>query len=173
MRRNRAAKRKVLPDPRYKSELVSKFINTIMEDGKKSVAEKIVYGALDLVVEEQKNKGGDTEGGEGSDSGSAGGSAVNLLEKVIEAVGPKVEVKSRRVGGSTYQVPMEVRAERRVALAMRWLRDFARKRGEKTMRDRLAREIMDALGGRGGAVKKREETFRMAEANKAFAHYKW
>lgn len=173
MRRNRAAKRKVLPDPRYKSELVSKFINTIMEDGKKSVAEKIVYGALDIVVADQKGKGGESEGGEGTASGSAGGSAVTLLEKVIEAVGPKVEVKSRRVGGSTYQVPMEVRAERRVALAMRWLRDFARKRGEKTMRDRLAREIIDALAGRGGAVKKREETFRMAEANKAFAHYKW
>lgn len=190
MRRNRATKRKVLPDPRYKSPLVTKFINNIMVDGKKPIAEKIVYGALTMVVEEEKksknthvkkNKAteGDDQGGdEGTtttDTGSVGSTEphVDILRRVLEAVGPKVEVKSRRVGGSTYQVPIEVREDRRIALAMRWLRDSAKKRSEKSMTQRLAREILDALGGRGGAMKKREETFKMAEANKAFAHYRW
>lgn len=190
MRRNRATKRKILPDPRHKSELVTKFINNVMVDGKKPIAEKIVYGALELVVEEEKKsksvkpkaskaakddaKGGDEgDSGSGSTGGSTGNPFVDVLIRVLDAVGPKVEVKSRRVGGSTYQVPIEVREDRRIALAMRWLRDSAKKRSEKTMKDRLAREILDALQGRGGAMKKREETFKMAEANKAFAHYRW
>lgn len=155
MRRNRATKRQPLPDPRHGSRLVSKFINAVMVGGKKSIAEKIVYGALDMAQSTLKKQ------------------PVEVLEEVLEAVGPKVEVKSRRVGGSTYQVPVEVRQDRRIALAMRWLIEFAKKRNEKTMTERLGKEIIDALEGRGGAMKKREETFRMAEANKAFAHYRW
>lgn len=189
MRRHRATKRKVLPDPRHKSELVTKFINNIMVDGKKPIAEKIVYGALEIVVAEEKNlkskhakvskaSKDDEDKGRGGEEGGTGGSEqgnpfASVIVRVLDAIGPKVEVKSRRVGGSTYQVPIEVREERRIALAMRWLRDAAKKRSEKNMKDRLAREILDALQGRGGAMKKREETFKMAEANKAFAHYRW
>lgn len=154
-RRNRAPKRTVLPDPKYGNEQLTKFINVIMKDGKKSTAEKIVYGALD-VVEERGN-----------------GEPVETLFAALENVGPKVEVKSRRVGGSTYQVPIEVRPERRIALGMRWLVESARKRGEKTMGLRLAGEILDAVESRGSAVKKREDTHRMAEANKAFSHFRW
>ncbi len=154
-RRNRAPKRTVLPDPKYGNEQLTKFINVIMKDGKKSVAEKIVYGALD-VVEEKGH-----------------GEPVETLFAALENVGPKVEVKSRRVGGSTYQVPIEVRPERRVALGMRWLVESARKRGEKTMGLRLAGEILDAIESRGSAVKKREDTHRMADANKAFSHFRW
>lgn len=154
-RRRVAAKRPILPDPKYRSEMIAKFINMLMLSGKKSVAEKIVYGALDTVIERNK------------------GDAVATLEKALENVRPVVEVKSRRVGGATYQVPVEVRASRRVALAMRWLVDAARKRGEKGMGARLAGEILDASENRGTAVKKREDTHRMAEANKAFAHYRW
>jgi small subunit ribosomal protein S7 len=154
-RRRVAARREALPDPKFGSQLLARFINMVMEDGKKSVAEKILYGALDQV--EQK-KGGDP---------------MATLESALDHVRPLVEVKSRRVGGATYQVPVEVRPVRRDSLAMRWLIDAARKRSEKSMVQRLANELMDAADQRGSAVKKREDTHRMAEANKAFAHYRW
>ncbi len=154
-RRRVAAKRSILPDPKFKDQTVAKFVNILMMDGKKSVAERVVYGALDQVVDRVK------------------GEPVELLNKALENVRPMVEVKSRRVGGATYQVPVEVRPERRIALAMRWLVDAARKRGEKSMDRRLAGEIMDAVEGRGAAVKRREDVHRMAEANKAFSHYRW
>lgn len=153
-RRRVAAKREILPDAKYGSKVLAKFMNHVMEDGKKSVAEKIVYGALATV---SKN----------------GANALESFEKALDAIAPMVEVKSRRVGGATYQVPVEVRAERRAALAMRWLVDHARKRGEKSMALRLAGEISDAAQGRGSAVKKREDVHRMAEANKAFSHYRF
>jgi small subunit ribosomal protein S7 len=155
MRRRAAAKRAILPDPKFKSEMIAKFINMVMMHGKKSVAESIVYGALDSVSEKTKSE------------------AVEALEKALDNVRPMVEVKSRRVGGATYQVPVEVRPNRRNALAMRWLVDAARSRGEKGMGARLAGEILDAAENRGAAVKKREDTHRMAEANKAFSHYRW
>ncbi|MCF6218426.1 MAG: 30S ribosomal protein S7 [Gammaproteobacteria bacterium] len=154
-RRKAAAKREVLPDPKFGSETLTRLVNVLMVDGKKSVAEKIVYSALDRVTEK------------------SGGEALESLDKALEAVRPSVEVKSRRVGGATYQVPVEVRVDRRTALAMRWLVEAARKRSEKGMGLRLAGEIIDALEGRGSAVKKREDTHRMADANKAFAHYRW
>ena len=154
-RRREVPKRQVLQDPKFNSERLSKFINMVMVDGKKSIAEKIVYGALDVMSEKSK-----------SDS-------VEMLEAALDNVSPKVEVKSRRVGGATYQVPVEVRSSRRMTLAMRWIIEAARKRGEKTMARRLAGELSDAAENRGSAVKKREETHRMAEANKAFAHYRW
>jgi len=154
-RRNRAAKRDVLPDPKFGNKTLSKFMNVIMFDGKKAVAEKIVYGALDRVAEKGK------------------GEPVELFEKALSNIRPMVEVKSRRVGGANYQVPVEVRGDRGMALAMRWLVDAARKRGEKSMGMRLANEILEASENRGSAVKKREDTHRMAEANKAFAHYRW
>ncbi len=154
-RRRVAAKREILPDPKYGNRTLSKFMNIVMLDGKKSVAEKIVYGALDRVAE--KNSG----------------DALELFEKALNNIRPMVEVKSRRVGGATYQVPIEVRGDRGMALAMRWLADSARKRSEKSMGMRLAGEILDAIESKGSAVKKREETHRMAEANKAFAHYRW
>jgi small subunit ribosomal protein S7 len=154
-RRREVAKRVILPDPKYHDRLVAKFINGLMLDGKKSTAEQIVYSAFDLI----KARSGDEP--------------VEVFKKAIENVRPSVEVKSRRVGGSTYQVPVEVRSERRNALAIRWIVGYARKRGEKTMQERLAAEFMDAAGNRGTAVKKREDTHRMAEANKAFAHYRW
>ncbi len=154
-RRRESAKRDVLPDPKFGDKVVSKFINILMMDGKKSVAEKIMYGALDIVIEKGK------------------GDPLDVFQKALDNIRPMVEVKSRRVGGANYQVPVEVRGERRTALAMRWLVDSARKRGEKSMRQRLANEIMDAVENKGSAVKKREDTHRMAEANKAFAHYRW
>jgi len=154
-RRRVAAKREILPDPKFGNRTLSKFMNIVMLDGKKSVAEKIVYGALDRVTEKTK------------------GNALEMFEKALGNIRPMVEVKSRRVGGATYQVPIEVRGDRGVALAMRWLVDSARKRSEKSMGMRLAGEIMDAVESKGSAVKKREETHRMAEANKAFAHYRW
>ena len=154
-RRRVAAKREILPDPKFGNLTLSKFMNIIMLDGKKSVAEKIVYGALERVTE--KNKG----------------DALEMFEKALNNIRPMVEVKSRRVGGATYQVPIEVRGDRGMALAMRWLVDSARKRGEKSMGMRLAGEILDAVESKGSAVKKREETHRMADANKAFAHYRW
>lgn len=154
-RRRVAAKRVIIPDPKYGNEMLAKFINVVMSQGKKSVAEKIIYGALDQVV--NKNKG----------------EAMEVLNKALDNVRPVVEVKSRRVGGATYQVPVEVRSTRRTALAMRWLVDAARKRSEKSMSLRLAGEIIDAYENKGSAVKKREETHRMAEANKAFSHYRW
>jgi len=154
-RRRVAARRQILPDPKHGSELLTKFINMMMEDGKKSVAERIIYTALDQIAEKK------------------GGSPVELLEQAMENVRPVVEVKSRRVGGATYQVPVEVRPARRNSLAMRWLIDSARKRSEKSMAQRLAGELMDAADSRGTAVKKKEDTHRMAEANKAFSHYRW
>jgi len=154
-RRRAIPKRTILPDPKFKDLMLAKFINILMFDGKKAVAERVVYGALDQVVDKSK------------------GEAVEMLNKALENVRPMVEVKSRRVGGATYQVPVEVRADRRMALAMRWLVDAARKRSEKSMDRRLAGEIMDAIESRGSAVKKREDVHRMAEANKAFSHYRW
>jgi small subunit ribosomal protein S7 len=154
-RRRVAAKREILPDPKYGSDRLAKFINHVMESGKKSVAERIVYGALSKVEERTKKD------------------PLEIFEKALEGIQPLVEVKSRRVGGATYQVPVEVRPSRRTALAMRWLVDFARKRGEKSMDLRLAGEMMDAAEGKGAAVKKREDVHRMAEANKAFSHYRF
>ena len=154
-RRRVAAKREILPDPKFSSQLLAKFINMVMVDGKKSVAERILYGALDQLSER------------------AGGEPMEVLEKALDNVRPMVEVKSRRVGGATYQVPVEVRAVRRNTLAMRWLIEAARKRSEKSMAMRLAGELADAAEQRGSAVKKREDTHRMAEANKAFSHYRW
>ncbi len=154
-RRRVAAKREILPDPKFGNRTLSKFMNIVMQDGKKSVAEKIVYGALDRVAEKSS------------------GDPLEMFEKALGNIRPMVEVKSRRVGGATYQVPIEVRGDRGMALAMRWLADSARKRSEKSMGMRLAGEIMDAIESKGTAVKKREETHRMAEANKAFAHYRW
>ncbi len=154
-RRREVPKQIVLPDPKYKEEVIAKFANVMMRDGKKSTAEKIVYGALEMVAERSKSD------------------ALEVFRKAIDNVRPVVEVKSRRVGGATYQVPVEIRSDRRMALAMRWLRDSARKRNEKSMGNRLAAEILEAAENRGNAVRKREETHRMAEANKAFAHFRW
>ena len=169
-RRRRAPKRDILPDPKYGGELLAKFINHVMVNGKKSVAERIVYGALDEALAKLKTKPQDEEGGE---EGGSGSPAVSVFKRAIDNISPTVEVRSRRVGGSTYQVPVEVRPSRRLALAMRWLVDAAKKRSEKTMALRLAGEMMDAIAGRGSAVKKREDTHRMAMANQAFAHYRW
>ena len=154
-RRRVVAKREVLPDPKFHNQGIAKFINHVMVSGKKAVAERIVYGALDRV------------------NARDGADPVETFEKALDAIAPMVEVKSRRVGGATYQVPVEVRPSRRNALAMRWLVDSARSRSEKSMAARLAGELMDAADGRGSAVKKREDTHRMAEANKAFAHYRY
>jgi len=157
-RRTQAPKRHILPDPKHDSELLAKFINMLMKSGKKSVAEGIVYDALETMSER---------------SGQSEGQAVEMLETALDNIKPMVEVKSRRVGGATYQVPIEVRPTRRRTLAMRWAIDAARKRNEKTMAQRLAGELLDAADNRGAAVKKREDTHRMAEANKAFSHYRW
>ena len=154
-RRRVVAKREILPDPLYNSQLVTKFINSVMGEGKKSVAEGILYGALNRVAEKTQDD------------------PMKAFKKAIENVKPALEVKSRRVGGSTYQVPVEVRPNRRTSLAIRWLIDYANQRGEKTMREKLAAELMDAANLRGGAVKKKDDTHKMAEANKAFAHYRW
>jgi small subunit ribosomal protein S7 len=154
-RRREVPKRRIIPDPKYKDKLVSKFTNTLMFDGKKAVAEGILYGAFDVIGDRFKED------------------PIEVFRKALDNVKPKLEVKSRRVGGATYQVPVEVRPERRVALAMRWLVLYSRDRGEKTMRERLAGEFVDAANGRGNAVKKKDDTHKMAEANKAFAHYRW
>lgn len=154
-RRTTIGQRKILPDPKFGSELLAKFINIIMVDGKKSIAEKIVYTALDKLAAHAKK------------------SPLEAFEAALEKIRPTVEVKSRRVGGSTYQVPVEVRAVRRNTLAMRWIKDASRARNDKTMADRLAHELIDALENKGAAVKKREDVHRMAEANKAFAHFRW
>ena len=157
-RRVQAPKRIILPDPRFGNKMLAKFMNMIMVSGKKSVAEQIIYGAIDSIADRRK---------------VPAEQALEVLEEALENVKPTVEVKSRRVGGATYQVPVEVRSVRRQTLAMRWVIDAARKRSEKTMSSRLANELMDAADNRGTAVKKREDTHRMAEANKAFAHYRW
>jgi len=154
-RRRVVQKREILPDPKFGNDDLAKFINIVMVDGKKSVAEKILYNAIDEIHEKQKTDG------------------LEVLEKALENVRPMVEVKSRRVGGATYQVPVEVRQVRQRTLAMRWLVDAARNRGEKSMAQKLAGELMDASENRGTAVKKREDVHRMAEANKAFSHYRW
>ena len=154
-RRREVPKREVLPDPVYNSQLVTKFINCLMERRKKTTAEGIFYGALKKVEDRAKDD------------------PLKLFKKAIDNVKPSLEVKSRRVGGSNYQVPVEVRPARRSSLAIRWMIDFATARGEKTMEDKLAGEILDAANGRGNAIKKREDTHKMAEANKAFAHYRW
>ncbi len=188
-RRKAAPKREVLPDPLFRSELLAKFITTVMRNGKKSIAEKIVYGALDTVARREQSKPAEEgQGGEASSGGKTGGKrisgdirtsepirtlALDRFKQALDNVTPTVEVKSRRVGGSTYQVPVEIRSERRKTLAMRWLVEFSNERTEKTMALRLANEIMDAIEGRGGAVKKREDVHRMAKANQAFAHYRW
>ena len=154
-RRRIIAKREVLPDPKYGNVTLAKFMNHVMVSGKKSVSEKIVYGALDIVHEKLKRD------------------PIEVFDEALESISPLVEVKSRRVGGATYQVPVEVRPSRRIALSMRWLVEYARGRGEKSMRHRLAGEIIDASQGKGNAVKKREDVHRMAEANKAFSHYRF
>jgi small subunit ribosomal protein S7 len=154
-RRRVAAKREILPDPKFGNVTLAKFMNHVMVGGKKSLAERIIYGALDLIEERMKRD------------------PVDVFEEALANVAPMVEVKSRRVGGATYQVPVEVRTSRQQALAMRWLVDYARKRGEKSMPQRLAGELIDACQGRGAAVKKREDVHRMAEANKAFSHYRF
>ena len=154
-RRREVPKRPILPDPLYNSQLVTKFVNVVMRDGKKSVAEKLLYDALGLIQERTQED------------------PMKVFKKAVDNVKPVVEVKSRRVGGSTYQVPIEVRPSRRLALSMRWLIQSAARRGEKTMDVRLANEFMDAASHRGAAIKKKDDTHRMAEANKAFAHYRW
>jgi small subunit ribosomal protein S7 len=154
-RRREVPKREILPDPLYNSQLVTKFVNVVMKDGKRSVAEKILYDALDIIRERTDDD------------------PMKVFKRAVENVKPAVEVKSRRVGGSTYQVPVEVKPNRKLALSMRWLIQMAKGRGDKTMRLRLANELIDAAEGRGGAVKKKDDTHRMADANKAFAHYRW
>jgi len=154
-RRHRAEKRDVIPDPKFGRFVVTKFMNSLMKDGKKSAAEGIVYGAFDIVEAKTKQD------------------PITVFHGALDNIRPAVEVRSRRVGGATYQVPVEVRADRQQALAIRWLIDSARKRGENTMRERLSGELMDAMNGRGQAVKKREDTHRMADANRAFSHYRW
>ena len=154
-RRGNVPKREILPDPMYNSVLVTKLINSIMLDGKKGVAQKVVYGAFDIIAEK------------------TGKNALEVFVAAIENIMPSLEVKARRVGGATYQVPMDVRPERRQTLGLRWMTTYARNRSERTMRERLAGELMDANNSLGGAVKKREETHRMAESNKAFAHFRW
>jgi small subunit ribosomal protein S7 len=157
-RRAQAPTRSILPDPKFNSEMLAKFMNVVMKRGKKSVAEQILYGALERISEK---------------TGKPDDQAILVLQQALENVKPVVEVKSRRVGGATYQVPVEVRSSRRQTLAMRWVIEAARERSEKSMAHRLAHELMDAAENRGSAVRKREDTHRMAEANKAFAHYRW
>lgn len=154
-RRHRAEKREVLPDPKFGDKVLTKFMNSLMLDGKKSVAERIVYGAFDKMEERAKTE------------------PLGLFHEALDKVKPAIEVRSRRVGGATYQVPVEVRSDRAQALAIRWLIDAARKRNETTMVDRLSGELLDAVNSRGAAVKKREDTHKMADANKAFSHYRW
>ena len=173
-RRHRAEKREVLPDPKFGDKVLSKFMNNIMIGGKKSVAEKIVYGAIDILESKSANENFDGEEETESKGGTAGDSkGLKLFHRALKKVRPQVEVRSRRVGGATYQVPVEVRNERAVALAIRWIIGAARSRGERTMVERLAAELLDAANDRGNAVKKRDDTHKMAEANKAFAHFRW
>lgn len=170
-RRREVPKREILPDPKYHNELLAKFINVLMVDGKKSTAEKIIYGALKLMEERTKKM----KKAEGDEDGSASNvhQVLRYFESALDNVRPTVEVRSRRVGGATYQVPVEVRMERSIALGMRWIVKAARSRGEKGMMLRLAGELLDAFENKGSAVKKREETHKMAKANQAFAHFRW
>jgi len=156
MRRRRAEKRDVLPDPKYNSKLITRFVNVVMEQGKKAVAERIVYNALEVVSKKAENT-----------------NSLELLQKAIDNVRPLLEIKPRRVGGATYQVPIEVKSDRGTSIAMRWLRDFARQKKGRPMEEKLADEIMEAFKKQGSAMKKRDDMHRMAEANKAFAHYRW
>ena len=156
MRRRAAEKRDILADPKYKSQLVAKFINVVMVDGKRSIAEKVVYAAFDQLEEKAKDE-----------------NVIDAFAKVVDNARPRMEVKSRRVGGATYQVPIEIRADRGTALALRWIRDYARQKKGKPMQVRLADELVAAYKGEGGSVKRKEEVHRMAEANKAFSHYRW
>lgn len=178
-RRHRAEKREILPDPKFGDLVLSKFINNVMIDGKKTTAEQIVYGAIDILETKgaNENKKSDETEEQGSSEGAAAIAAKSkglvLFHDALKNVKPKLEVRSRRVGGATYQVPVEVRHERAVALAMRWIIDAARSRSENTMRDRVANELLDAANERGNAIKKRDDTHKMAEANKAFAHFRW
>lgn len=154
-RKGRVERREILPDPKYNNVLLQKFINCVMRKGKKSLAEKIVYGALDIIKDRTKDD------------------PLKIFKQAVENVKPVLETRPRRVGGATYQVPIEVRPERRVSLAIRWIIQYAKERNEKTMKERLAGELLDAYHNRGAAIKKKEDTHRMAEANKAFAHYRW
>jgi small subunit ribosomal protein S7 len=154
-RRREVPKREILPDPVYNSQMVTKFINSVMKQGKKSVAEGIFYGAMSIIADKTQDD------------------PMKVFKKAVENVKPALEVKSRRVGGSTYQVPVEVKPNRRASLAIRWLIDYSSSRGEKTMREKLAAELLDAANLKGGAIKKKDDTHKMAEANKAFAHYRW
>jgi len=177
-RRREVPKREILPDPKYHSETLAKFINVLMVSGKKSIAEKIIYDALSILQErmkkENKISSGDEKGEENTDAGKTSKDIVlKYFEEALDNVKPTVEVKSRRVGGATYQVPVEVKSDRSDALAMRWLVHAARSRSEKGMTQRLAGELLDAINKKGSAVKKREDTHKMAEANKAFAHFRW
>jgi len=176
-RRHAAEKREILPDPKFGDMVLNKFMNNLMLDGKKAAAEKIVYGAIDIMEEKGQGIATDdtTEGEEGAatTAGAMGSKGLGIFHKALKKVRPQLEVRSRRVGGATYQVPVEVRTERAQALAMRWIIGSARKRSENTMVERLAGELLDAANDRGSAVKKRDDTHKMAEANKAFAHFRW
>lgn len=175
-RRRVVAKRQIMPDPKYQSQLLAKFINVLMEDGKRSVAEKVIYGAMEILTERLKKSRStekDADKIEGSLNVASVSHSLDMFEQALANVRPSVEVRSRRVGGATYQVPVEVRESRSIALGMRWLVQAARTRGEKGMMLRLAGELADALEGKGSAVKKREDTHRMAKANQAFAHFRW
>lgn len=176
-RRHRAEKREILPDPKFGDLVLSKFINNLMVDGKKTTAEAIVYQAIEILEKKGANenvKSDDSEEGESEgDAIVAKSKGLRLFHNALKNVKPKLEVRSRRVGGATYQVPVEVRSERAMALAMRWLIGAARKRSENTMTDRVANELLDAANERGAAIKKRDDTHKMAEANKAFAHFRW
>ena len=173
-RRREVPKREILPDPKHHSELLAKFINVLMVSGKKSTAEKIIYGALSVMDERvKKTKKTDEESGESGTGSTSAGTVLRYFSDALDNVRPSVEVRSRRVGGATYQVPVEVRNDRSIALGMRWIVQAARTRGEKGMMLRLAGELMDAFESKGSAVKKREDTHKMAKANQAFAHFRW
>lgn len=176
-RRHRAEKREILPDPKFGDITLAKFVNNLMLSGKKSVAEGIVYGALEILDKKAANENFDDEDTDGEGTagaqGAAGSKGLMVFRRALKKVRPQLEVRSRRVGGATYQVPVEVKFDRGVALAMRWLIGAARKRSENTMIERLANEILDAANDRGTAIKKRDDTHKMADANKAFAHFRW
>lgn len=172
-RRRRADKREILPDPRFGDLVLSKFINNVMEQGKKSIAESIVYGAIEALDSKKGGENRVSDDSEGFDAIAAKSKGLRFFHDALKNVRPRLEVRSRRVGGATYQVPVEVRHDRAVALAIRWIIDAARKRGESTMKDRLAAELFEAANERGAAIKKRDDTHKMADANKAFAHYRW
>lgn len=171
-RRKAAVKRKILPDPLFGSEVLAKFINVVMKGGKKAVAEKIVYKALEGAIVKRSGKESTKKESIKTNEGLRE-KALGIFEETLQALRPTVEVRSRRIGGATYQIPVEVRSERGTVLAMRWLADFANKRSEKTMALRLSNEMLDAINGRGGAAKKRETVHSMAKANQAFAHFRW